>query len=339
MKRLFLRLPPGWVVAAILAVIAVSLGLVIHAPFRLPSPAALVIIGFEYLIPFVVIAVWILLPLPFLIIRGEFAGAALRAIGQAGYAFCLGVVMLLAFHIKLWVPLINPRTYDALYEAIDRDCFSWLNPLFAWRGQLHSDLVDHLYFNLFVLLFVCSFIVHYFRTEIEFRRVFLASILVQALGGISYLIAPALGPFIFHPGFNAHVTSVEHELLTIHQALVAGGPAWLQDNTSLQLAAGLGAMPSLHVAAAYVFLYYAQKYCKWLACLYWPIFIWIVFEAMASRWHYGIDLLMGYFLGYGCVFLADRWIDAQEAVKSARLLTQAGSFSHVTILPGPAGID
>lgn len=327
MKRLILRLSPEWSVVGVLLVIALVLSEIINAPIRLPSAIALLFIGLTYLLPFIFIGIWILLPLPFLIYRGEFKAAVRLAFEQAGCAVCLCAVMLLQFHIKLWAPLINPQSYDHFYEAIDRTCFFWLNPLFAWRGQLHNDVVDHLYFNLFMVMFVLSFIVHYLRGGGEFRRVFLASILVQAFGGISYLVAPALGPFIYHDGVNAHVTSVQMHLLSIHQDLVAGGTTWLREHTSENLAAGLAAMPSLHVASSFVFLYYAQRYCTWLACVYWPIFVWIVFEAMASRWHYGIDLLIGLALSCGCILLANRWMDAHEAArepKAAELVENDG---------------
>lgn len=315
MKYLFLRFFPEGVVVTVLAVVALTLSQIIQAPFRFPSPVALLFIGLTYLVPFIFISIWILLPLPFLIYRGELKGAVERVVRQAGYALCLATVMLLQFHIKLWAPLINPRNYDHLYEVIDRHFFFWLDPLIAWRGQLHNAWVDHFYFNLFMLMFICSFIVHYIRGKAEFRRVFLASILVQAFGGIGYLVAPALGPFIYRNGVNAHITSVQHLLLHVHQALLAGGTRWLQDHTSESIAGGLGAMPSLHVAVSFVFLYYAQKSRSWLAWIYWPIFLWIVFEAMASRWHYGIDLVVGFGLSCGCIALANAWLQAHEAIR------------------------
>lgn len=313
MKRLFLRMAPEWWVVIILAIVTFTMSQIIHAPFQFPTFNTFLFMGLFYLSPFILIGVWISLPFPFLIYRGKFKKAALRTLQQMNYVVCLCIVLLLAFHIKLWAPLLNPLTYDPLYEAIDRHFFFWVDPLISWRSHLHSDWFDRLYFNLVTTMFICSFIVHYLRGHAEFRRVFLASILLQAVGGISYVIAPALGPFLYHAGANAYSASLEDIFMSVHRAIVAGGIGWLQDNTSVYLVSGLGAMPSLHIAIAFVFLYYARKYCKWLAWFYWPSFIWIAFEAMATRWHYGIDLIVGVILSYGCVLLADLWASAHEA--------------------------
>ena len=52
-------------------------------------------------------------------------------------------------------------------------------------------------------------------------------------------------------------------------------------------------MPSLHVASSAVFVYYALKHERWLGICYLPLFTFIFFEAMATRWHYLIDLIAG----------------------------------------------
>lgn len=294
------------------------LGLAIHAPFKFPSEGALLFIGWTYLLPFVLISIWILLPLPFLIYRGELKKTVHQVIQQISYALCLAIILMLHFHIKLWAPLINPASYDPVYEAIDQACFFWMDPLISWRGQFHHRWLDNLYFNVFMFMFFCSFIVHNLNSQSEFRRVFLASILVQALGAVSYLIAPAVGPFIYHQGANNHVTQVQHAMLITHQALLAGGAHWLEDHTGKYIAAGLAAMPSLHLAAAFVFLWYARKYRRWLAWFYWPCFLWIIFEAMASRWHYGIDLIAGLGLAYGSIFLSNGWMKAHETASEPK---------------------
>lgn len=327
-KRLLLRLEPKWVVVFGLFLAALTFSLIIHAPFRLPSVGAFLFIGMTYLLPFILISIWILLPLPFLIYRGELRSVAIRVLQQISDTVCFALILILHFHIKLWAPLINPASYDHAYEVIDRTCFFWVDPLISWRSQWQIGWLSHFYFYAFMFMFVCSFIVHNLHSRKEFRQVFLASILVQAFGAVCYLIAPALGPFIYHQGANDRVTLVQHNLLGIHQDLVAGGVAWLQNNTGQNLAAGLAAMPSLHLAASFVFLYYARKYCSWLAWLYWPCFLWIVFEAMASRWHYGIDLVAGYLLAYGSILLASKWLEAHEAVMASaaktRLVKESG---------------
>ena len=171
-------------------------------------------------------------------------------------------------------------------------------------------------------MFLISFVVHNIRGRSEFRRVFLASLLVQAFGAMLYLIVPAMGPFIYHPSANAWMGEVEHYFYDVHLNLLTGGANWLQGNTSLHLTQGLAAFPSLHAAASFVFLYYAWRYCRWLTLLYGPFFVWIIFEAMATRWHYGIDLVAGIALACGSIVVSDLWMRAHEAA-AGKALPQA----------------
>jgi hypothetical protein len=53
-------------------------------------------------------------------------------------------------------------------------------------------------------------------------------------------------------------------------------------------------MPSLHAAAAWVFLHFARKSLKYLLVPYVPFFCGIIIEAVASKWHYLIDLPVGW---------------------------------------------
>jgi membrane-associated phospholipid phosphatase len=312
-QKAFFRVPPIWIVSLELFLVAIALGRLLGAPLVCPSPVMMLYIGTSYLFPLLLLAAWVLVPLPFLIYRGELSVALGESLRHLRAAFCLGFVMWLHFHIKLWAPLLNPARYDHFYEALDEKYFAWLQPLIVWRSHWPPNVwIDSLYFNLFVLMFALSFIVHNVRSRDEFRHVFLASILVQALGAISYLIAPALGPFIYHNGANVHITEVQMRLLDLHRAMMAHGLPWLRKNTADCLAGGLAAMPSLHAAVTFVFVYYAQKYKSALRWFFWPAFVWILFAAMASAWHYGVDLVAGLLLGWFSVWLAGRWLALHE---------------------------
>jgi hypothetical protein len=237
---------------------------------------------------------------------------------QAGDAVCFGLVVLLTFSIKLWEPLIRTVSYDRAYEAIDRACFAWMNPLIAWRARwVQIGWINHLYFLLFFGMFLVSFMVHNMRGRSEFRRVFLASLLVQGFGGILYLAAPAIGPFLYHASANAWIGGMQHVLLTVRHDELAGGTQWLKANAGKYLTYGLAAMPSLHAAATFVFLYYAWRHVRRLGYVYTAAFTWILIEAMASRWHYGIDLVAGVALACGCIALSNWWMGAHEAARGS----------------------
>lgn len=274
---------------------------------------------------YVAVAVWVWLVLR-AGLRLESRLALLRSLAQhAVDGFCFGSAIFLCLYLKLMVPLVRATTYDRAYEAIDRRFFAWMDPLITWRARaLQFNWIDSLYLFAFFGMFCVSFIIHSLRGRAEFRRVFLASLLVQGGGAVFYLVAPAVGPFLFHPSANALAVGTQHSFYLLRQKeLAAGGVFWFSAHAGEFVSCGLGAMPSLHVAASFVFLGYAWRYVRWLSVLYAPIFGWIVFGAMATRWHYGIDLVAGVALAYGCIALADWWIEAHEAALDRELENRA----------------
>jgi hypothetical protein len=65
------------------------------------------------------------------------------------------------------------------------------------------------------------------------------------------------------------------------------------DYDSSYFVAALAAMPSLHLAHALVFLYFGLRYVRWLGFIYVVPVTFIAAEAVASRWHYLVDLPAG----------------------------------------------
>lgn len=329
-KLLFAKAAPEWIVAEALLLLTLFFQYILQAPLQWFSISSLTFVETNYLLPFGLLCIWIVLPIPFFRQKRSWLQVVQRLGQQLGDVVCFTLILWLHFHIKLWIPLIHPVSYDQIYEAIDRNCFSWLDPIIAWRSHLTQiEWVNHLYVNLFIGMFLCSFVIHNLRGRSEFRRVFLASLLVQAMGAISYLIAPAVGPFLYHSSANAWTGEVEGYLYNIRLDMLAGGIDWLKANTGQYLACGLAAMPSLHVAASFVFLHYAWRHCRWLTLLYGPAFAWIIFEAMASRWHYAIDLVAGMALACGSIALANLWMRAHEAA------AQTAIFEPDNIWPLP----
>ena len=276
---------------------------------------------------YLLVAVWLWLVLRAGLKRDEKWKDLARRLGQqASDAVCFALVLNLTLYIKLLVPLVRTISYDRVYETIDRAWFSWLDPLIIWRGrELQYHWINDLYFTLFFGMFMASFFFHSLRSRSEFRRVFLASLLVQGIGGVLYLAAPAVGPFLYHPSANLLMGGTERYFYTVRRDELVGGVRWLGANAGYYLDCGLAAMPSLHAAGSFVFLYYAWRYVRWLGVVYTPVFMWILFAALASRWHYGIDLIAG--LGVACVSiaLANRWTSAHEGAVRGRIEAAAAA--------------
>ena len=72
-----------------------------------------------------------------------------------------------------------------------------------------------------------------------------------------------------------------------------GGIPWFKAQGAEFLATGLAAMPSLHVASSAVFVYFAWVYERHLSWFYVPLFVFILIEAVATRWHYLVDIVAG----------------------------------------------
>lgn len=324
LRGLFLRASPEWVVTTVLLMIVAALLAYLHAPLRWPCLTSLVegVLAFVvgYILIVFVVGLWMVAPS--LIHGKEDQTAIVRRVGQElGNGFCFGIVLTLTFCLKLWEPLIRSVSYDRVYEAVDRTCLFWLQPFISWRAHhLQFNWVNQLYDAAFVGMFLVSLVVHLARGRAEFRRVFLASLLVQAAGGCLYLIAPASGPFLYHPSANRALATVQHTFSEIRHQELLGGVEWLRLNTGRYITCGLGAMPSLHAAASFVFLYYAWRHVRWLGIIYTPVFAWILLEAMASRWHYGIDLVAGVMMAYACIALTEVWLRTHDQARRAAIM-------------------
>ena len=65
-------------------------------------------------------------------------------------------------------------------------------------------------------------------------------------------------------------------------------------------------MPSLHAGGSYLFVVFAWRHCRWIAPLPIAMFSFICIAAIASRWHYLIDLPAGMLLAWGCAMLGEK---------------------------------
>ena len=118
----------------------------------------------------------------------------------------------------------------------------------------------------------------------------------MSLGGFSYLIMPAIGPFIVEPGSQA-MTSENQDLMYInYQSVQAHGVQWVNQWGGRYFTGSLAAMPSLHVAHATLMTYYMFKSRASLFPLFPVFWVWIVIESIVLRWHYVVDDIAGFFL-------------------------------------------
>jgi hypothetical protein len=229
-------------------------------------------------------------------------------------ALCL--IVFLHFNFKLWAMLVNPYRFDESYFAIDQ-ALTWLDPAVGLLNLGFSPLkalMPDAYHDVFVAMFLATFLCFAAANRrAAFERGLLAVALVLLIGGLAYLPFPAFGPFIYQSEVGSQADRIQQDMLGFMQTFVAShGKSYVGGNFIMPLAA----MPSLHLAHAFVLLYYAWRHLRWLGYLYLPAFLFLASEAVASRWHYLIDLPAGLAIALLCIAIADRGIQG-EAPKSA----------------------
>lgn len=293
------HLPEIWFTAILLGLTLV-ISAILGFRFHLPAGDRAAFVGIHYLYPLVGVAIW----------------GVLAAVGQrrelARTFFvalpCYAVVLVCHFNLKLWAPHINPALWDGFYWQTD----IWARPLieacFALRRAIAPliPLDSNFYMTSFIAMFYISFCFHALRSPHQFRTLFLAALIFQGMGALAYLVMPAIGPFLYEAGIEPIQTAAQASMLAVREDILNGGAPWLAANGGTHLTVGLAAMPSLHTGGSFLFLLFAWRYAKVLTPLYVILFTYISIDAVASRWHYLIDLPAGIALAWACAWAAEK---------------------------------
>ncbi|GAM07428.1 hypothetical conserved protein [Novosphingobium sp. MBES04] len=221
---------------------------------------------------------------------------------------CYAAVLFVHFNMKLWIPHINPYVFDDFYWGIDQFFRPIVELCFVLRKSVFAFIPSeaNFYMIAYIALFYTSFLYHALKTPAVFGKLIVAALLLQAFGTFAYLVAPAVGPFIYETGVNPIITSGQESMLSFYRQSVAEGPQFLVERGGINFTAGLAAMPSLHTAGAFLFFLVAWKHGKVLIPLYAFILTFIVVTAVASRWHYLVDIPVGMLLAWTSYRLANR---------------------------------
>ena len=292
-------LPEVWFTVALFG-LAMILSATLGLKFNLPSGDRAEFVGIHYLYPLIGVALW----------------GCVAAFGQRknlAMTFlvalpCYALVMICHFNIKLWAHLINPTLWDSVFWQLDVALHPIVDACMAIRRALAPviPLEANFYMTAFIGMFYLSFCFHAVRDPHNFRTLFLAALIFQGLGALSYLVMPALGPFLYEQGVEPLQTFGQQGMLGDYHDMMAQGPAWVAANGSAHFTVGVGAMPSLHTGGSFLFLLFAWRYAKVLVPLYLMLFGFIVIDSIANRWHYLIDVPVGMLLALSCAWIAHK---------------------------------
>lgn len=278
---------PELVLAIAFLLIALLLANRFDFAFAVPSGGALEFTGMSYAVP---LSLMLVLGL-FLIVMKQ----TKRLLYYVTVGLAYGAILITHFNVKMWMSLINPLLWDDFYWNSDQMVRPLVDAAFAVHNLVETVLPagEHLYLFAFLAMFAGSIIVHSMQCFIVFRKVIFTAMLVHVLGALSYLVMPAVGPFLYEPGVNTLETARQVHMYGGYQALIADGRPWIASEGDQFMFAAVAAMPSLHVASSAVFVFYAWHHTRWLGVVYLPLFVFIIFEAVATRWHYCIDVVAG----------------------------------------------
>jgi mitochondrial fission protein ELM1 len=342
LRKFVLDLPGGVAIVPLLVLLFVAIAAIIAAiagtHFTVPRSGNIPGLHTNYWIPPIAAATGYLL----LQCVAKFVGPNQRSWGEiAKHAaqdyFLLALFILVIyvhFNIKMWVPVINPNLYDQDYYAIDQA----LSPVIAFLGFLRAAVArvlpaaDIWYQAAFFAIFVLSFLSHALgRRGLHYHNM-VALLLIEMVGPLSYLIAPAVGPFIYEHGASALATTAELKMYDVYQHVRAGGAGWISQNGGAFFAEPLAAMPSLHVGATLVIVYYAIKARLWVAPVTVAAFLWICIESVVARWHYLVDLPAGILLAIGVIAFTN-WL-CRPAQSNQRSGNEPDPNRIATVSPG-----
>lgn len=262
---------------------------------------------------------------------------AARAVGDYLLLGLFILVVYIHFNIKMWIPVINPRDYDSDYFAIDQ-ALGWLIVVFDYARSFLARILpdaDVWYQAAFFAIFVLSFLAHALGNRRFHYHSITALILIESIGPLTYLIAPAIGPFIFQHGQNVLATAAELRMYSVHEMVRAGGADWIKEYGGQFFADPPAAMPSLHVGASFIIAYYAVRARLWVAPVTVFAFCWIFVESVAARWHYLVDLPAGLMLAVA-VIAATNYLYRRISSRPDRAQEPAAEESTEAGTPAPA---
>ncbi len=216
------------------------------------------------------------------------------------------------FWIKVTVPLVNERLWDHLLWRFDVFFHLGFSPsvlaveLFDESSLLTAmDLLYGIWVT--TVFYVMAFFLAA-RDELLRRGFMLSCVLLWTLGAWLYLAFPAVGPCYVFPdvwqGVREWLPSSQGAQATLwenYQRILAGKSGVLR---SFNPTRGVAAMPSLHVAAHWLFALWARRSARPLFMPFAVATLLTLIGSVLTGWHYALDGYLGMLLAWLCFRLA-----------------------------------
>jgi membrane-associated phospholipid phosphatase len=237
------------------------------------------------------------------------AVAAIAGIGRVIRDW-LPFALFLSFYETLGSTIFSApaRERDAALLRIDRILFGE-TPSVAmqyWTTPALTELLGLCYFAHLVLPPLAAFF-WYRRDLATFRQLLLSIFLCGAIGGICYVLVPAVGPALAYPDLYP---------IPLHGSRAMEAVAMMDTARAPH-----DVFPSLHVAISAIVLWFAWRYRGWMFWVFLPIVIGNWIATIYLRFHYAIDVIVAFpfallmiVLAKALLALEARWRRVSDAV-------------------------
>jgi PAP2 superfamily len=240
---------------------------------------------------------------PFRYLRHDFFDAPTRLASRRAvlYSLLLATFGTLFSLAKRSIPLINDYGWDESFIALDqaihgRDAWLLLQPLLGY--PIVTWIMGLFYHAWILLIYLGGFYFIFFESDAQLRaRYVLAYMLSWTLiGFVAAAIFASVGPCFAGPilGIDqfadqmAYLRQVDAQyplmFLDVQDKLLA----WYRDDAAT-LGAGIAAMPSMHVAQAFLFFLAMRHKGRWAANLFGAFAVIILVGSVHVGYHYAVD--------------------------------------------------
>lgn len=241
---------------------------------------------------------------PTAFLKALYFGAERRARLIAGLPMLGVLIVFMPFFSKMkaMIPLFNAYTWDEVFIAWDRALFlghdAWevLQPVFGF--PLITAILALLYQLWFLLIYPgCLFFCFYQADDLTRRRFFLGFVLAwTVIGGAMATALASVGPCFLEPILGnthfsaqmAYLNGANEQIpvmtLSVQQMLID----WFHAD-SRGLGSGITAMPSMHIAMAFLYYLAMRHVSKRAGQFFFAFFVLIFIGSVHLAYHYAVD--------------------------------------------------
>lgn len=212
-------------------------------------------------------------------------------------------------NLKSFVPFVNQNLWDAPFDTVDRFLFFGHDPAQLLHSLFGTGFAAHffsaVYIAWIVLVPVSLAIALVWSRTYRASAWFVTAIAVDwALGAVTYFIVPSLGPAYARPENFADLPHTPNTDL-INQ-LMEDRFAVLTNPHTTDAVQTIAAFASLHVGITVTMCVMAEllRMPKVLRVGLWVFLGLTVLATIYLGWHYALDAVGGFFLGYAGVAIA-----------------------------------